>query len=399
MGNRRDHGSGSIYQRKDGRWVGAISLGWTERGTRRRVTVTAATKPEAKRRLRERIRAIEAGGVAEQSAHTTVKVWTDVWLPIAERELRPNSMTATRSAVRKWIVPTIGHRRLSDLTPADVRAVATAQRAAGRTSSTQRRTHSVLMGVLQAAVNEGHAVPSRVLAVPAPEASTSDRQDIPVPDALRMLQQAAEDPAGARWVAAFLQGIRQGEALGLTRDAVDLERGVIVLSWQLQPLPYNVPRDRSSGFRVPDGYESRQVRGRHHLVRPKSKSGWRVLPMLPWMDSALRAWFEVMPDSPHGILWHYPSGDPAKLDDAAWYALQDAAKVRHPSGRHFTVHEGRHTTANLLLEAGVSPAVITAILGHSSFASSRAYLHTKTDALAEALGKVADRLALTPAGT
>lgn len=398
---RRDYGSGSIYQRADGKWVGAVMAGWTERGTRRRVTVVAATEAEAKRRLRHKVQAMEDGAAVDASGRRTVKQWADEWLPIVERKLRPNSLNADGSAVRKWIVPTIGHRRFADLSPRDVRAVADAQRKAGRSSSTQRRTHSVLMQLLLAAQAEGYPVPARVLAVKAPSKAANDRTDVPVDDAVRMLEKAAEDPAGARWVAAFLQGLRQGEALGLTRDAVDLDRGILELSWQLQPLPYNITRDRGSGFRVPDGYEARQVRGRWHLVRPKSDAGWRVIPLLPWMTSALEKWFEVMPDNPHGIIWYHPAGDPPKRDDAAWYALQDAAGVRHSTRldkdgqpAHYTIHEARHSTATLLLEAGVDPAVITAILGHSSFVSTRAYLHTRTDRLAEALGKVAERLAI-----
>lgn len=420
---RRDYGAGSVYQKHEARhgcppldadgerpahkcaapWVGAYSQGWTERGTRRRVSVTADTEAEAKRRLRKKVQEIEAGATAEASTRKTVKAWADEWLPIVERDLRPSSMTATLSATRKWIVPTIGHKRLADLAPADVRAVMEAIRKAGWKSSTQRRAHSVLMQLLKDAQAEGYQIAPRVLAVKAPAKSVSDRTDIPVADAVKMLEVASTDPAGARWVAGFLQGMRQGEVLGLTREAVDLERGILILSWQLQPLPYNVTRDRSSGFRVPDGHEARQVRGRWHLVRPKSDAGWRVIPLLPWMTDALRAWFEIMPESPHGIVWHHPVGDPYKIDDAAFYALQEATGVRHATRlnddgtpAYFTAHEMRHTTATLLLEAGVDPAIITAIIGHSSIVTTRGYQHVNAAPLAAAMEKVAERLALTP---
>ncbi|MGH9088798.1 MAG: tyrosine-type recombinase/integrase [Acidimicrobiales bacterium] len=390
---RRDYGSGSIYQRGDGHWVGALSHGWTERGTRRRITVIADTQAEAKRRLRRRVRQLEEGE-ANVSARASVKTWATTWLSMAARAQRPASYNAARSAVRQWVVPTIGHRRLDALTPADVRAVGDAQRDAGLTSSTQRRTHSVLMQLLKAARAEGYAVPARVLEVKPPTASVSDRTNLPVGDAVAMLSAAAERPDGSRWVAAFLQGLRQAEALGLTWDAIDLERGLLTVSWQLQPLPYRVARDRASGFRVPDGYEARQVRGRLHLVRPKSRAGWRVIPLVPWMVSALTAWRTTAPAAPLGLVWYHAAGDPAKLDDAAWYALQRAAGVTHPSGRPYTIHEARHTTATLLMEAGIDQAVITAILGHSAIATSRGYMHVDAAPLAEAMSRVAARLSL-----
>lgn len=387
---------GSVYQRaSDGRWIGAYVVGWTERGTVRRITVSADTRDAAKARLRQRIREIEDGANLSLNPRTTVKAWAEEWLPIAERTLRPNAYTASASALRKWIVPTIGHKRLDQLAPADVRLIDANQRAKGLKESSRKRTHSVAISLLKAARAEGHGVPLRVLEVPAPRTiEGSTRTEIPLDDATRLLRAAAEDPAGARWVAALLQGMRQGECLGLTRDQIDLERGVLILSWQLQPLPYRVKRDRTSGFRVPDSYESRQVRGRWHLVRPKSKAGWRVIPLVPWMSAALANWMEIMPESPHGLLWHYPVGDPPKRDDTAWYALQDRAGVSAPDGGHYTIHQARHTTATLLLEAKVDPAIITAIMGHSSIVSTRGYFHARTDMLLGALELVAERLAL-----
>lgn len=390
---RRDYGSGSIYERKDGRFVGAYTVGWTERGTRRRVTVTAPTKAKAKVRLRKLIADHENDG-GTVSPRTTVKAWADQWLPLAERDLRPSSYGATRSAITQWIVPTIGHRRLVDLTPAHVRAVTDAMRKEDRASSSQARTHSALITLLKAARAEGYAVPPRVLEVKAPRPGVSDRSDVEVQRAVAMLEVAARQPDGSRWVAAFLQGLRPGERRGLTWDAVDFERDLITISWQLQPLPYRVKRDPGSGFRVPDGYEARQVRDRWHLVRPKTSRGWRVVPMVPWLRSTLLTWREHAPDAPHGLIWYKASGDCQKADDADWRALQDAAGVRHPEGRYYGPHEARHTTATLLAEAGVEPHVIAAILGHSKMLDS--YVHTQVvGGTVEALGKVADRLQVT----
>jgi integrase len=395
MSKRRDYGSGSVYQTADGYWRGSVSRGYTESGGRKRITVTAKTKAEATRRLRDKIRELEAGASASLSARTTVKAWVDEWLPIVERTQRPNTMTATRSAVTRWIVPTIGHQRLNELAPPHVRAVSDAIRRAGLSSSTQRRAHSVLMTLLKAAQAEGHAVPANALAVKAPVPAVNDRTSMQPDEAVAVLAQAATIPQGSRWVAALLNGVRQGEALGLTWKNVDFEHNELILAWQVQPLPYRVARDRSSGFRVPDAYEARQLSGRLHLVRPKSRRGYRVLPMVPWMRSALLAWRDECPASPHGLVWPLLDGrpTPSKVDDEEWYALQDAADVHHPAGRFYTNHETRHTTATLLALAGVDRAIIETILGQSKLVDS--YLHVRrSPQVAEALGQVASRLAL-----
>lgn len=393
---RREYGSGSVYQRADGRWMGTLDVGWSAKGTRRRITVSGKTQAEAKRKLRDKRLAIEREGLAPTSSRATVKTWADQWLPMQERHLSPNAYAATRSAVTRWIVPTIGHKRLDLLTPGDIRAVSQAQRKADRSTSTAVRTHSVLTGLLKAAMAEGFTVPPRVLLTKKPTLAVNDRADIGVDNARAILEHAADLPHGSRWVAAFLQGIRQGEALGLTWPQVDLDAQTITISWQQQALPYRISRDRSSGFRVPDGYEARQLKGALHLVRPKSKAGWRVIPLIDAMAAVLTAWREVCPPSSDELVWPNDDGTPRyyKADDREWYALQDAAGVRHPTGRYFTVHEARHTTATLLLEAHVDHAVVIAILGHSSILTSRGYQHASQSVARAALDDIAARLQL-----
>src|SRR3546814_20732753 len=73
------------------------------------------------------------------------------------------------------LVPTIGHRQLGALTPADVRKVTDAVRAAGRTSTTAGYVHAVLVRSLKAAVREGPVVPDRVFLTEIGRASCRER--------------------------------------------------------------------------------------------------------------------------------------------------------------------------------------------------------------------------------
>ncbi len=399
--SRREYGTGSLYQRaSDGMWIGSITHGHTSTGARRRITVSAKTEAAAKRKLRDKLAEIERNGLPTVGARVTVKSWADEWLQQAERTMRPGSFATARSAINLWVVPTIGHKRFADVTPADVRAVAQAQRAAGRSSSTELRTHSVLITMLKAAMLEGHPLHPRVLATQAPKKAVSDRDAMTVEQALAILPAAGQLHHGSRFLAALLQGMRQGECLGLTWPAIDFESNTITVEWQLRPIPYRVSRDPKSGFRIPDGYEARHLKGQLHLVRPKSKAGYRVIPIVPVMREALVAWRErsneLIPNNPHGLVWPNLDGAPTyyKIDDEEWYGIQQAADVQHPAGRLFSIHEARHTTATLLLEAGVDPAVIVAIMGHSDILTTRGYQHVRTERAREALELVATRLEL-----
>lgn len=390
---RRQYGSGSVHKRKrDGRWVGTIEAGWTKTGARRRITVTAKTEAEAKAKLKKRQRDLTRGDDTT-SGRTTVKAWADEWIAATARTARPSTHTTDVGAVRKWIVPTIGHRRLDHLRPADRREVAEAIRAEHATS-TARRYDGVLVRMLKAAQAEGHAVPPNVLGVRAPLPNPHDRQAMSMAEAMAVLEVVSARADGSRWVAALVQGMRPAECLGLTWPEVDDE--MLTVSWQLQALPYIDKRDRGKGFRVPDGYEARQVDRSLHLVRPKSAAGWRTIPLVPWMASTLAAWRDVAPQSPHGLVWPAHDGSPRRKPDdvAEWHDIQRLAGVQHPSGRPYHRHEIRHTTATLLMELGIPESVRIAIMGHSSIAVTRGYEHADRAMALRALEQVAGRLQL-----
>lgn len=401
---RRQYGTGSIYQRSsDGRWMGALVVGVTRDGKPRRVTVSAATEAAAKTKLKtlEAKVAAEGPSIAGVSSLATVSTWSSTWLKTSERTVRPKTWLTNRSCIELWIVPTIGKVRLDNLTPAHVRAVVHAIEAAGRAPATARRAHVVLNKMLRDATVEGHMVAPRVLLTTGPMAGANDRDAIDLEDALALLKASTRDPDAARWVAALLQGMRQGECLGLTWDAIDFDKGTLDVSWQLQPLPY---LDRAAGtFRMPRGYEVRHLWKAFHLVRPKTSKGYRIIPLVPWMVAALRDWREAAPPSPFGLVWPRADGMPrsAKEDRAEWARLQDRAKVARvdgTQGRRYVVHEARHTTATLLLEAGISDAVVTAILGHTTIKTSRGYQHVADQLRRDAMEQVAARFGLIEAG-
>ncbi|NUP34110.1 MAG: tyrosine-type recombinase/integrase [Streptomycetaceae bacterium] len=398
--SRRAYGDGGIwYDEKRARYVGTIEAGWNGSGSRRRITRTGKTKLIVQRKLREAHADAAARQAPIAGGKPSVKVWAEQWLEDTRRLRRPTTWQANRSQVNTWIIPTIGHRRLEALRPADVRAVERAMEAKGRKPSTIARCRAVLDKMLKDAAIEGHTIPQGVLLVEGVGAGENDRDAIPLPDALALLEAAAAQPDSSRWVAALLQGMRPAEVRGLTWSAVDLDSDLIDISWQLKPLPYKVARDRSSGFVVPRNYVAKQVQGTLHLVRPKTESGRRLIPLVSWMREALLAWRELCPPSKAGFVWPDPDGSPRddKDDRAAWVRLQDAAQVAHVEGelgRRYTLYEARHTTATLLREAGVDDETITAIMGHATILSTKAYLHTNKTKVRAALDEVASRLQL-----
>lgn len=393
---RQSPGEAKPYQRaSDGLWVAAIPAGFTAKGTRRRITVSAKTEAECKRRLRDKRRELDREGSAPGDARMTVKRWSETWLARRQQKIRPKPWATDAGAVRRWIVPTIGHRRLDQLTPADLRAVSTAMLEGGLSPNTARRHHSTLHKMLEDAILEGFSVPQRVLLVEPVNAQETDGAAMTAAEMRACLAVAAELPHGSRWVFALLNGVRPAEGLGLTWDAIDFDARTITIEWQLQELTYRKPRDPSSGFRVPVGFECRQLVDTYHLTRPKTRSGKRVIPLLPGLAEALLWWREQAPDNPWGLVWPAANGRPARMKDdrLEWHAIQATAEVGHPDGRPYKLHETRHATATRLRELGADDQTITAILGHASILSTTPYLHVSQEQARVSLDQLAALLA------
>lgn len=426
--SRRGYRTGSLFQRCEsrfgcpalvggerpehkcqGRWFGVIEFGVTADGERKRRTVSGKTKGVVQRRLRDLALEKDKSGTANAKRTVTVAKWAETWREAIATEIRPTSLTTDKAAL-KWIVGTIGSTKLADLSPADVRAVAAAIRREGGSSSTALRYHGSMIRMLKAATQEGYAVPGNVLLAKAPKAAVNDRDALSTDQCLAVVEFLTRrndkgdllTPRASRWVLALLQGLRQSEALGLTwQYGVDLAVPALAVAWQVKSLPYQTKGDTTSGFMLPDGFEAKHLVGSTHLVRPKSDAGKRVMPLVPWAASALAEWQQASEPNQHGLVWAGRSDksgtwprNPAS-DRVEWEEIQKAAKVAHPTGRPFHVHEIRHSTATLLLALGVSEAVRTAIMGHSTIASTRGYEHVDMAPMLAALEQMSTALGLT----
>lgn len=428
--DRRKYRSGSVFQRGiDGRWYGVIEAGYYSNGKRRRITVSTSAAEGSRaceNKLIQKQREIIRNGTPAEGVgrNPTVRQWAATWLAIQERDKRPKSLINDRSNITAWVVPRIGQKRLDALTPADIRSIGDDIRSAGRAASTSRRVHVVLIKMLRDAVGEGHQVAQRVLMSKAPGAGESDRDAIELPHALALLKTAGElvrrngeEVDASRWVAAFLQGMRPGECLGFTWPCLDLTKRTADISWQLQALPYKHGCQLTGArwscgkkkpgwcpqreFAVPHNYIYRHLEHRWCLVRPKTEKGQRIIPLVPWMITAFEKWRVSCPPSPHGLVWPLADGGlrTSKIDASEWNNLQARANVKHASGRPYYLYEARHTTATLLLEAGVDTEIVKAIMGHSSVVTTRGYQHVSQTLTRKALEQLASTLQLNVPGT
>lgn len=398
----RAKGEGSIFQRKDGMWVGSIEAGYDENGKRKQKRVYAKDQRSLVAKLDE-AKSDQAEGLKLDRTITVTK-WLDYWLPnVHKARVRPTTYLDYTWTVRN-IATTIGHKRLIDLEPADIRRMHTV---IGKGERRAQKAHVVLHRALKDAIAEGLIRRNVVSVVDAPEVKTRARESMPIADVQKFLAHAAEHRNHmeyTRWLFAFLTGARPGEALGLTWDRVDLTSSAVDITWQLQQLkrahgcgdvteagwPCGRKRCNQPVWDVPVKFEYQQLQNSLVLTRPKSEAGKRWVPIIAPLRDALAALksADVGPNL-HGLVFHRPDGSPVPptIDGRAWHALlRDAGLEPRPP------YTTRHTAATVLRAAGADEQTRMEILGHNSPEVTRIYAHadqaknsTMMDALAALL--------------
>jgi len=79
MATKRGNGEGSIYQRKDGLWIGAISIGRDINGNIKRKTFSGKTRSEVNKKMKAYIADAEHGKVV-LNENINLQDWFIFWL-------------------------------------------------------------------------------------------------------------------------------------------------------------------------------------------------------------------------------------------------------------------------------------------------------------------------------
>ena len=399
----RPRGDGGLYQRADGIWKGTVELGHRD-GKRLRKQVYAKSKTECIRRLNEAKAAVRAGDLTTSSMR--LEAWLRYWLDeIAAVEVKPRTLSDYRSKLQVYVIPLLGKHRLDRLTPVHIRELHRSMREKGVSERTIRHTHYLLRGSLDDAMTHVGLTRNAARLVEPPTALPVEERALTPVECRRILDAATDDRA--RWLFALYTGTRQGEALGLRWQHVDLDAGVAEIEWALQRVPYvhgcqGTDRKPTCGKRangcpqkrlgVQPGMEYLQLDGNQCLVRPKTRKSRRTVTLVPGLVHALREHRAAdTGPNPHDLVWHRTDGRPldGRSDDyRRWQELQTAAKIDPPVKLHVT----RHTTATIMESAGLPEAIRMQVLGHTLAETTRLYTHTPPELTRAAFESVAAAL-------
>jgi integrase len=149
-GRPRGYGEGSIYQKKNGRWVAALVL-----PGRQRRYFYGESREEVRRNLNQAIKAVDTGAYTD-SRGRRLGDFLDQWLQeVVKPSVRQWTYIGYEVHIRLHIKPTLGAIRLSELTPLDVQRWMNRKMRDGLSAKSVRYMRGTLRAALNQAVRWG----------------------------------------------------------------------------------------------------------------------------------------------------------------------------------------------------------------------------------------------------
>jgi integrase len=383
MAKRKANGESSIYFGADGRWHGRVTVGVKDDGTEDRRHVTGKTESIVKAKVKQIEKDRDNGTLRKAGESWTVAKWLTHWLEniATPPNVRENTASGYRVAVRVHLIPGIGAHRLEKLTPEHVEKLTRKMQENGSKPATAHQAHRTLRTALNEATRRGHLVRNPASLAKAPRLDEEEVEPYSVEEVQKLLIAAAELPRnGVRWAVALALGLRQGEALGLKWTDVDLKTGTLfVRRSRLRPRwrhGCSEPCGRKFGGHCPQRQPLRA-----EAADTKSRAGRRRIGLPEQLVSLLRQHREEQEIdrqkarqlwTDDGWVFATPTGGPLnpRTDYDEWKRLLKTAGLR--DGR---LHDARHTAATVLLILEVAERAVMGIMGWSNSAMAKRYQH------------------------
>lgn len=374
MTARRGNGEGSAPKphAKGGYYVNVTLAG-------RRVTIYGKTPTIVREKVREAQRRAEDGQPI-RDAKVTVAAWAQRWLDssLAGSDLAQATKDTYRYLARTHVAPTtLGKMEIGKVRKADIDLLYRAMKAAGYAGSTLRGVHAVLRDLFTEAEDNELIKASPMAKVTRPAVGDQRAAYLTRAQADALVAALADDPLLLDLVKLMLlTGLRRGEALGLSWEAVGEDR--IDVRQQLT--------------RASDGLALRQL---------KTDDSRRSLPITPPLAEVLRsrrkAAMAARMAAPagswvdSGLVFTTALGGPLEPRNVLRRFAAAVQRAGLPATVH--LHTLRHSAASFLIAAGVPMKVVQQILGHSSFTvTADIYSHVAPELEAEAMGKLGEAL-------
>lgn len=253
-------------------WEARYTAGY-DPGTGKQIqrSISGKTQKEVAKKLKEATAALDSGTYTAPNK-MTVGQWMDIWTDEYLGAVKPRTVDLYKGVTKSRIKPGLGAIKLEALAPHTIQSFYNTlskpkNGTSGLAPKTIRNLHGILHKALQQAVANGYIKVNPADSCVLPRAARKELKPMDENMITAFLRAVQDHQFEELFTVTLFTGMREGEALGLQWDCVDLTKGTITIDKQLQLI--------------------RGSKGQYQMV-PTKNSKSRTISIAPYVASTLR---------------------------------------------------------------------------------------------------------------
>ena len=358
---RAAQGSGTIRQRKDGRWEARYTVG-RDPGTGKQIqrSVYGATQQEVRKKLAQVTTALDCGDYFQPSKMTLAR-WVELWLQEYTSDKKYLTVKHYTAQCKTHIVPSLGAVKLAELTAPQIQAFYNGLLRDGMAPKSVRNIHGILTKCLSTAVSVEYIRDNPASRVTLPRVEKKEIHPLTDEQVKDFLRVSAGDEYEILLKVILFTGLRESEAIGLTWDCVDFKAGTVKVCKQLQKRPLS---DGGFTFAPLKNDKTRTLRPAPFVLellerRKREQAEQRLKAGELWVG------WQTTDQQKSALVFTTATGSNLSPQTVYNHYKKLASQIGAPDSR---VHDLRHTFAVLSLQNGDDVKTVQGNLGHATAA-------------------------------
>ena len=318
----------------------------------------------------------------------TVDTWFNYWYDNLIVDLSPNTRRNYKERYKINIKPSIGKMCISDVKPMHCKLILN-KMIDTYAGSTIKQTFIAMGTMFRAAVMNDVIFkhPMDGVRYTKPVKAPSDHRVLTTDEQKKFLEVAKSSHNYYQYAFILETGLRTGELIGLTWDAIDWDNHTLTVNktlefrhkqkfWRAGP-----PKTQTSYRTIPLTAQAYNILLELKEKRKTQKLSEELSQVLTFTDRKTGQTSSlVMSDL---VFINFRTGMPAKNSsyDTHLYKLCETADIPP-----FSMHTLRHTYATRAIESGMQPKILQKLLGHASITTTMdTYVHVTDDSMTKAI--------------
>lgn len=357
MAQKRDNGTGTIYQRANKTWVGKIYLGVDETGKEKFKYFSGKSEAEVKKKIRE----YNQSGTKIETKKISLQEYLSNWLKTYKRgTIKPSSYDAIERTATNHIFPNIGIIQLQEITATDIQTLLNDLKDKGYSYSTVKKVHDCLNAMFTHAAIADDVAKNPMLLVKMLAKSEFETKEIRYfskEECTLIIEECSRQYNTGKpiyqyadaYILMLNTGIRLGEAIGLKKTDWNKNDNTLHIQRNIQ----SVSKRDSNGNRV---------QGKQLVTNTtKTYSGDRIIPLNKAATEAIQRLCEQHPDAECIVCSSKGDMIPPERLERTFYRILKNVGISQAG-----LHSLRHTFASMLFKEEVDVKTISELLGHAS---------------------------------